>query len=123
MEAGKPAEKVGPIQTPAPAPKVPSQKLMVRGSFRLATGDRQTVELVRGMTVRTNEGQVAGKVAAVVVNAADGQVSHLLLCRLPRVWDYRQVPVSLIHEITGETVILDVPESVIETLARKERVP
>ena len=49
------------------------------------------------MTVLTNEGQIAGKVAVVVIDEHGQNVTHLLLSRLRQIPEYRLVPANLIE--------------------------
>jgi len=68
------------------------------------------------MTVLTNEGQEAGKVAAVVVDTASQQVSHLLFRHLSLSPKYRLVPVNLIEQINQETIVLRVGKQIVDSL-------
>jgi len=93
-----------------------SQRLFERGLLRLDQTKGLAVEISRGMTVLTNEGQEAGKVAAVVVDTASQQVSHLLFRHLSLSPKYRLVPVNLIEQINQETIVLRVGKQIVDSL-------
>ena len=93
-----------------------TQRLFERGLIRLEQTNGLTVEVTRGMAIQTNEGQEAGKVAAIVVDSASQQVTHLLLGRLRPSPDYRLIPVNLIEQIAQETVLLGIGSQTVESL-------
>jgi sporulation protein YlmC with PRC-barrel domain len=105
-----------PPQNEGPDNDDQSQKLMESGPVYLEQGDGSPVEVMRGMTILTKEGQEAGKVAAVVVDNYDQKVTHLVLGRLHLRPDYRLVPVNLVEQVTGDEVLLYISGPVVESL-------
>jgi sporulation protein YlmC with PRC-barrel domain len=93
-----------------------AQRLFERGLIRLEQTNGLTVEVTRGMAILTNEGQEAGKVAAVVVDSGSQQVTHLLLNRWRKVPEYQLVPVNLIEQINQETIRLGIGSQIVDSL-------
>ena len=93
-----------------------AQRIFERGLICLEQTNGLTVEVTRGMAIMTNEGQEAGKVAAIVVDSASQQVTHLLLGHLRPSPDYRLIPVNLIEQIAQETVLLGIGSQTVESL-------
>jgi sporulation protein YlmC with PRC-barrel domain len=93
-----------------------TQRLFERGLLHLDQTNGLAIEITRGMTILTNEGQEAGKVAAVVVDKVSQQVSHLLLRHLRLSPKYRLVPVNLIEQINQEAIVLRVGQQIVDSL-------
>lgn len=92
------------------------QKLMVNGLV-CPNGDcNLSIEVKRGMIIRSKDGLEAGKVAAVILNNENLKATHILLCRLPGINGYWMVPVDLIAEVREEIVQLSVLDTTIESL-------
>lgn len=95
------------------------QQLFERGLVYIEPKGSAPVEIIRGMTILTNDGQAAGRVAAVVLNNDNQHVSHILLAHLQLTPDYRLVPISLIQQVNQNTVVLDIDRSAVERLPHK----
>ncbi len=67
-----------------------------------------TAEVQRGMIILTCVGEKAGFSAGVIVKQGEEEASFVLLGRLPVTSEYRQIPISLINRIEGETIHLNV---------------
>jgi hypothetical protein len=93
------------------------QKLLVSGWVNLSAAAGSSVEIVRGMVVVCRDGQEAGKVAAVVVDTVTQEVAYILLCRLPQSPDYRLLPLDLMTQVTGQTVMLQIQSQDVDGLA------
>lgn len=91
-------------------------KLMVSGTIRLDRDGGQTLQVRRGMSIWTSDGQEAGKVAALVVGRDGEPASHILLGRLPEVMGYLCIPVELIQKVEGESVYILVPSQEVNDL-------
>ena len=94
------------------------QKLMVNAFLCLEPNCGFSVEVRRGMLIRSQEGTEAGKVAAVVTNAGDQHAEGVLLSRLPEVVGYWFISIKDIKAIVGEEVWLCLQTSAIESLPR-----
>jgi len=81
--------------------------VMVNGRFHFPHSSG-TTEVQRGMTILTCVGEKAGFCAGVVVKQGKAGASFVLLGRLPVTSEYRQIPISLIDRIEGETIHLNV---------------
>lgn len=93
-----------------------SQRLFESGSTCPEQENGLPVNVSRGMTILTNEGWEAGKVAAVVVDSDSQTVTHLLLTRPRLVPEYRLVPVNLIEQVDEQVVLLEICSQAIESL-------
>ena len=82
-------------------------KVMVNGRFHFPHSPN-TAEVQRGMTILTCAGEKAGFSAGVIVKQGEEEASFVLLGRLPVTSEYRQIPISLINRIEGETIHLNV---------------
>jgi len=67
------------------------------------------------MSVQTSAGDTAGRVAAVVLDAEQQKVTHILLLQEHQLVKYRLVPVELIEQV-GEEVLLCIFHPVMESL-------
>jgi len=70
----------------------------------------------RGMTVQTDDGQTAGRVAAVVLDQDQQKVTHILLMWERPLLEYRLIPVELIKQVGDEEVLLRIFEPAVENL-------
>ena len=95
-----------------------TQKLMVSGFVSPQSSCALSIEVRRGMMIRSKEGVEVGKVAAVVLNSDHHNATHILLGRLPEMSGYWLVPVDLVVEVRDESVQLSIPFRAIETLPR-----
>ncbi len=93
-----------------------SQRLFESGSICPEREHGLPVKVSRGMTILTNEGREAGKLAAVVVDNDSQKVTHLLLTRPRLVPEYRMVPVNLIEQVDEAVVFLEICSQAIESL-------
>ncbi|MEK7327717.1 MAG: PRC-barrel domain-containing protein [Chloroflexota bacterium] len=92
------------------------QKLLVSGWVNLSAAG-SSVEIARGMSIMSRDGQEVGKVAAVVVDPLTQEVTHILLCRLPESPDYRLAPLDIVTQVTGQTVMLQIQSRDVDGLA------
>lgn len=92
-------------------------RLMASGLIRLDRDGDQTMDVRRGMSIWSSDGQEIGKVAALVVDHDSEQVSHILLGRLPEVLGYLCVPVDLIKSVEDDAVYLVITSQEIENLS------
>jgi hypothetical protein len=90
--------------------------LFESGLIYLRQKDNSPIEVRRGMTILTKDDQVAGKVAAVVVDDHSQNVTHLLFSQLGQIPQYRLVPVNLFEQVKEETVFVSIRQHVIESL-------
>ncbi len=81
------------------------QTLLVSGWVKLALAG-SPVEIVRGMLVVSRDGHELGKVAAVVVDDLNHEVTHILLGHLPQTPDYRLASVDSVKRVTRGIVTL-----------------
>jgi hypothetical protein len=103
--------------------------LMESGSLSVhAMGDLETrsgvvsqVQVHRGMTVQTVEGNTVGHVAAVVLDRDQQKVTHLVLLSECQRLEYRLIPVELIKLVSDEKVLLRIVEPTVDTLAAWHR--
>jgi hypothetical protein len=93
------------------------EKIMVNGRLQLAQPDNSVVELRRGMLVKTCDGREAGLVAAVILEEPGQHISHILLCQLPVISNYRLIPINLIAHVSETAIHLNIHSDVIEELA------
>ena len=93
-------------------------KLMVHGFVCPESSCALSMEVSRGMTIRSKEGLEVGKVAAVVLDSDRRKATHLLLGRLPEMSGYWLVPIDLVVEVRDECVQLSISIQVVETLPR-----
>ena len=93
-------------------------ELIVSGSICLEQASDLPVEVRRGMAILTSEGREAGRVAAVIIDKHDQQVTHILLSRLSQIPEYRLVPIELIKQVHEEKVLLRIFHQVVNSLPR-----
>jgi sporulation protein YlmC with PRC-barrel domain len=91
-------------------------ELLVSGWIYLDHESDIAVEVSRNMVILTSEGREAGRVAAVIINRRDQQVTHILLSRLSQMPEYRQVPISLIEQVHEGKVVLRIFNQVVNSL-------
>jgi hypothetical protein len=96
--------------------KNPYRELMVSGLIYPACMPTIAVEIRRGMAILTGEGREAGRVAAVLIDSRDGQVTHILLGRHYDTPEYRLVPVDLVEQVREESVLLRILDELINRL-------
>ncbi len=94
--------------------------LFERGLISPEQKDSTPVEIRRGMTIQTREGQVVGKVAAVIVDNHRQNVTHLLFSQQHQTLEYRLVPVNLIEQVKEEIVLLNLCQQAIESLPLRQ---
>jgi hypothetical protein len=92
-------------------------ELLVSGVIQLAHTRNRTVEVKRDMIILTSEGLAAGRVAAVLINRQDRQVTHLLLSRRSQPPQYRLVPGDLVQQVQEGRVLLRISAEGIDSLA------
>lgn len=88
--------------------------LMERGTIAVARagesgvqpGHTDPVAVCRGMRVITCEGEMAGYVAAILLDRARQTTTHLLLLRARHPAGYRLIPVEWVAAVTAEQVHL-----------------
>ncbi len=68
------------------------------------------------MSVQTSAGDTAGRVAAVVLDAEQQKVTHILLLQEHQLVKYRLVPVELIEQVGEEEVLLCIFHPVVGSL-------
>lgn len=73
-------------------------------------------EIRRGMSVQTQEGHTAGRVAAVVLDQDRQKVTHILLMQERKLLEYRLVPVELIEQVENEAIRLRTFQHVVDNL-------
>lgn len=81
-----------------------------------SAGARGGAAIHRGMSVQTSEGDMAGRVAAVVLDEEQQKVTHILLMQERQLVEYRLVPVELIEEVEQEAVHLCILHPIVEHL-------
>jgi hypothetical protein len=81
-------------------------ELIVSGLIYLDQESDVAVEVKRGLVILTGEGQEAGRVAAVILDRHNHQVTHILLSSLKQIEGYRLVPITMIEQVYEETVLL-----------------
>ena len=91
-------------------------ELIVSGLIYPDHGSDIAVEVRRGMVILTSEGREAGRVAAVITNRHDQQVTHILLSRPSQHIEYRMVPIELVEQVSEETVSLHILAALVNTL-------
>ena len=91
-------------------------ELTVSGAICPTQESTVFVEVRRGMTILTSEGDEAGKVAAVIVDKHEKRVTHILLSRPSNRPEYRLVPLVLIVQVHEEQVRLCIFSQVVNTL-------
>ena len=79
-------------------------------------GARDGTVIHWGMSVQTSAGDTAGRVAAVVLDAEQQKVTHILLLQEHQLVKYRLVPVELIEQVGEEEVLLCIFHPVVESL-------
>lgn len=82
----------------------------------VSAGASSGAEVHRGMTVQTSEGRTVGRVAAVVLDQDQQNVTHVLLMRERQLLEYCLVPVELIRQVGEEEVLLHIFHPVVEIL-------
>jgi sporulation protein YlmC with PRC-barrel domain len=92
------------------------EELIVSGSIYPDQQRGFAVEVRRGMEVLTSEGREAGRVAAVIIDKQDQQVTHILLSRLIQMPEYRLVPITLIEQVHEDKVLLSIFNQVVNSL-------
>jgi hypothetical protein len=90
--------------------------LVVSGSIYPDQENNIAVEVRRGMIILTNEGREAGRVAAVIIEGQDQQVTHILLSRLSQSPEYRLVPISIVEQVYEEKVRLHIFNQAVNSL-------
>ena len=96
------------------------QPLFERGLVYPEQKESSPVEIRRGMTILTQDGQEVGRVAAVVLEADHQNVTHILLARLHLTPDYRLVPIKFIKHVSEETVLLHIDSEAVERLPHRQ---
>ena len=94
--------------------------LFESGSVYLEQEDNSSVEIKRGMTVLTQDGQEAGRVAAVILKDDSQNVTHILLAQLHLTPDYRLVSIKFIKQVSGEMVLLHINSEAVERLPHRQ---
>lgn len=89
-------------------------KLRVSGLVSPISGD--DVEIRRGMTILTADGDMAGMVAGVVHSTSQPQAESILLSRPVQQIEYCIVPVALIEQVIDGTVLLHISATLVDTL-------
>jgi hypothetical protein len=79
-------------------------------------GDKAAVEIRRGMTILTTEGEVAGIVAGVIHNGIPNQVEYILLSRPSQKIEYRMIPIELVQQVDEERVHLHILAPLVSAL-------
>ena len=95
------------------------QRLFESGSVYLEQADNSPVEIKRGMVIQTQDGQKAGRVAAVVFSSNCQKTTHLLLNLWSQPSDYRLAPVDLIKQVDKETILLGLDRKDTEQLPHR----
>lgn len=70
----------------------------------------------RGMPVQTSEGCIEGHVAAVILDAARQEITHVLLVQERLRLEYRLLPVALIQQVDEGQLLLHTFEPGLESL-------
>ena len=96
------------------------QRLFESGLVYLEQTGSSPVEIKRGMTIQTQDGQKAGRVAAVVFSNDCKNITHLLLTLPSQPADYRLAPVALINRIDKEAILLHINLKDMEHLAHRQ---
>ena len=97
-------------------PADPNTELLVAGFIRPAHAHDRMVEVKRDMIILTGEGRAAGRVAAVVIDRHDRQVTHILLSQRSQPPQYRLVPIALVMQVQGGQVLLDIFSQAVDSL-------
>ena len=84
----------------------PIEKLTVQAQICLTCGAELPTAVSRGMSICSSDGQMLGKVAAVLINGRSHQPTHLVLTR--HVPEYRLVAVGRIVRVSEESITLDI---------------
>ena len=92
------------------------QVLFVSGLMYPVDGDKAGVEIRRGMTILTTEGEVAGVVAGVIHNNAPRKVEYILLSRPSQNIEYRMIPIDLVQQVDKERVLLHILAPLVSSL-------
>ena len=98
-----------------------ASRLFENGQVILPQGHDPACEITRGMTILTREGYEVGRVAAVVLDAADRHVSHFLLSRAGSVPDYRLVSIDLVEYMSQQVILLKINRETIASLPNRAR--
>ncbi len=93
-----------------------NSELLVAGFIRPVHARDRTVEVKRDMIILTGEGRAAGRVAAVVIDRHDRQVTHILLSQRSQPPQYRLVPIALVVQVQGGQVQLDIFNQAVDSL-------
>ncbi len=96
------------------------QPLFESGLIYPEQKDRSPVEIRRGMTILTQDGQEAGQVAAVILEDDSQNVTHILLAYLRLPPDYRLAPIKFIKHVSEETVLLHINSEAVERLPHRQ---
>lgn len=91
-------------------------QLMVSGFVEAPQGRDGLLEIRRSMSIKANEGQEVGRVAAIVVDCQSQKVSHIVLSRYVQALEYRLVPACLIEQVAKEVVVLGISSQLVESL-------
>jgi sporulation protein YlmC with PRC-barrel domain len=94
--------------------------LFEHGLIYLGPKDSSPVKVRRGMAILSRDGQVAGQVAAVVIDNYNQNVTHLLLSRPGQIPEYRLIPVNLVEWVKDEMVLLNIHWQAIESLPLRQ---
>jgi hypothetical protein len=70
------------------------------------------------MTIQTQDGATAGKIAAVVLTTTGQPATHLLLNHLPDQADYRLISVGSIQDVRQDTIVLNLTSRQVQALPR-----
>ena len=97
---------------------VPEKKLMVSGFICPRSACVLSIEVRRGMVIRSKEGMEMGKVAAIVLDTNNQKATHLLLDRLPEISGYWLIDVNLVINVQDCEVDLSIPIAAIQSLPR-----
>ncbi len=91
-------------------------ELLVSGFIRPDHARGMAVEVKRDMTILTSEGRAAGRVAAVVIDKRDRQVTHILLSRRREPPQYHLVPIALVAQVQEGQVVLLIFNQAVDSL-------
>ncbi|MFN8467175.1 MAG: PRC-barrel domain-containing protein [Caldilineaceae bacterium] len=91
-------------------------ELLVAGFIRPVLARDRSVEVKRDMIILTGDGRAAGRVAGVVINRHDRQVTHILLSQRSQPPQYRLVPIALVVQVQGGQVLLDIFNEAVDSL-------
>ena len=90
--------------------------LLVEAQITPAWPGAAPVDIRRGMPVRSRDGEDAGQVAAVVIDAGSHASTHVLLSRWRESLDYRLVPIGLVRGVEAGVVTIEIPGAAVDGL-------